>query len=151
MPMTDEQTEARPGNIATALYLVSGALSLAATLWLLAGIHTGPQPRPGWSKAADRIESRLGTGELVLIHRAGLVPEAGALAGLPTACDARNRKSRRERQQPGALWIVGEKKIDGKLRKLLKRFRSKGTIAYDDVHLYHGWNAKDARRSGGPK
>lgn len=141
----------RPGPVGSVLWLAGAGLCAAATVWLVASIDSSPAARPGWPEAAARIEKRLGSGELILVHRAGLVSETEALAGLPAACDPRSKRVKLERQRPDSLWIAGEKKINAKLRKLLARYASKGTISFDEVHLYHGWKPKDKIRNRGKK
>jgi hypothetical protein len=140
-----------PGPVLTTLWLTGAVLCTAAAVWVVTSIDISPTIRPGWPEATARIERRLGTGELVLVHRAGLVVEAQALAGLPTACDPRSKNVKIERQRPDALWIVGEKKIGRKLRKFLNRYSKRGTISFDDVHLYHAWKPGRKKSKKSPK
>jgi hypothetical protein len=76
----------------------------------------------------------------VLVHRAGRISEARPLAGLPLLCDERHRASRVDKQRSSGLWIVGDEKLDGKLRELLHRLPERGTIRFGEAFIHHAWD-----------
>jgi hypothetical protein len=126
----------------TALWWLATAATIAASIWVLSLIPTGPsgQPSKDWETAATRIQGRLGTAEIVLINRAGQVHQAQPLAGLPLVCDKGGKKSRLSHGRRDGIWVVGEKKLSRNLKKALKKLKKKGTIKFGEVHLIHGWN-----------
>ncbi len=126
----------------TALWWFATIATIAASIWVFSLLPTGPsnQTTHDWDTAANRIQSRLGTAEVVLINRAGMVHQAQPLAGLPLICDKGGKKSRVANSRRDGLWVVGERKLSSKLKKALKKLKKKGTIQFGKVHLIHGWN-----------
>ncbi len=127
---------------------LAAAATVSASIWLYSLIPTGPskQSAQDWEKATARIERRLGTAEIVLIHRAGLVHEASSLSGLPLVCDGGGRKSGFTVGHRDGLWVVGEKTLSKRLKKALKDLKQRGTISFGKVHLHHGWNRPGGAR-----
>ena len=128
----------------TSLWLLAAAVCLAAAVWLVAAIDVGPPEQADWHRAAQRIETRLGTGELVVVHRPGKVWYAEPLRGLPAVCAPGKRGPKLEHLRKDAVWIIGEKKFRHKLRKLTRGFKRKGTTSFGGVHLLHAWDRKGA-------
>ncbi len=129
-----------PRPVAVLCWLLAAA-ALAGTVWLLATVPIGAGGNEGdWEQVGRRIEGRLGGGELVLVHRAGRISEARPLAGLPLLCDERHRASRVDKQRSSGLWIVGDEKLDGKLRELLHRLPERGTIRFGEAFIHHAWD-----------
>jgi hypothetical protein len=132
----------------TALWWLATTATVAASVWVFSLLPTGPSGErvQDWETAATRIQGRLGTAEVVLINRAGQVHQAQSLAGLPLVCDEGGKKSKVSHSRRDGLWVVGEKKLSGTLKKAIKKLKKKGTIKFGEVHLTHGWNPPARKR-----
>jgi len=128
-------------------WLLGAVACLGGAVWLLLSIDdvTG-EKGADWKDAAARMEMRLGTGEMIVVHRPGNVWYADALDGLPAVCDPGRKGPGLETMHADAVWIVGAEKIDRKLKKLLKQFKAAGKKRYGSVHLYHSWKRKSKNK-----
>jgi hypothetical protein len=124
----------------SALYLLAAALCLSAAVAVF-GYPPAESDESGWTDAANRIATRIGLGEVVLIHPTDNVSKAGPLAGLPVVCDPGDKRHPKLESLEGrGLWGVGGKKLPARARKLLKELPHRGSIDFGTVHVAHGWH-----------
>ena len=131
-------------RIVSALLLL-GTLAGVVGIWWAWNWEPRTTHRQDWETTAQRIEKRLGIGELVLIYKKDRVGEVAPLQGLPILCQDSRKKGKQkiEKLSMNGLWVVGEDRVPNHIAKLLHTFKKLGTIRFGSVFVFHGWNNKE--------
>ena len=129
-----------------ALCLLVGAVRITVDTWIGDGSQAETRD---WSRAADRIRSRIGPAEVVLLHPNRNHGRALHMTGLPVVCTQRTKRDLVKSWKPDGFWVVTDEGLSGRQKRILGRHRNRGRLEIGEVLLSHGWARRNDKKKKG--
>jgi hypothetical protein len=124
--------------IAAAIACLAGALAIWA-------VDLPDETADDWSAAAARVGQRIRDSEIVLLHPPAHAARTSVLDGLPVACDTGRTGNELQALNPAGIWIVGDRGLTDKLKRLSRTFSNRSSARFGKVHVQHFWNPSGKR------